>query len=146
MVGKAEHLSKGANPRFMVTNIPTTERAAKELYEQNDCGRGEMENRIKEQQLCLFADRMSCKTLRANQLRHWLTTLAYDLLNVLRERGLQRTRPRMFGTPLASCYQQFSGTKTIIFWHANCAGTLREFLSCPSDTASDDCGQGCQTI
>ena len=91
MVGKAEHLSKGANPRFMVTNIPTTERAAKELSEQNDCGRGEMENRIKEQQLCLFADRTSCKTLRANQLRHWLTTLAYVLLNVLRERGLQGT-------------------------------------------------------
>ena len=99
MVGKAEHLSKGANPRFMVTNIPTTERAAKELYEQNDCGRGEMENRIKEQQLCLFADRTSCKTLRANQLRHWLSTLAYVLLNVLRERGLQGTRPIMFGVP-----------------------------------------------
>jgi len=91
VVGKAEHLSKGANPRFMVTNIPTTERAAKELYEQNDCGRGEMENRIKEQQLCLFADRTSCKTLRANQLRHWLTTLALDIGLRLAERA-SRTR------------------------------------------------------
>lgn len=93
VVGKAEHLSKGANPRFIVTNIPVTERAARELYEQGYCGRGEMENRIKEQQLCLFADRTSCRTLRANQLRLWFSTLAYVLLNILRERGLK-------GTPL----------------------------------------------
>jgi len=92
VVGKAEHLSKGANPRFIVTNIATTERAGKELYEQDYCGRGEMENRIKEQQLCLFADRTSCHTLRANQLRLWFSTLAYVLLNVLRERGLQGTQ------------------------------------------------------
>ena len=57
VVGKAEHLSKGPNPRFIVTNIPATERASRALYEQDYCGRGEMENRIKEQQLCLFADR-----------------------------------------------------------------------------------------
>jgi len=93
VVGKAEHLSKGANPRFIVTNIPVTERTARELYEQDYCGRGEMENRIKEQQLCLFADRTSCRTLRANQLRLWFSTLAYVLLNILRERGLR-------GTPL----------------------------------------------
>lgn len=93
VVGKAEHLAKGPNPRFVVTNSPATERAAQELYEQDYCGRGEMENRIKEQQLCLFADRTSCRTLRANQLRLWFSTLAYVLLNVLRERGLK-------GTPL----------------------------------------------
>ena len=52
----------------------------------------------------------------------------------------------VFGTPLASQYQQFSGTKAIIFWHANYAATLWEILSCPCDTASDDCSQGCQTI
>jgi hypothetical protein len=92
VVGKAEHLSKGANPRFIVTNIPVAERAAKELYEQDYCARGEMENRIKEQQLCLFADRTSCRTLRANQLRLWFSTLAYVLLNVLRERGLKGTQ------------------------------------------------------
>ena len=92
VVGKAEHLSKGANPRFIVTNIPALERAAKELYERDYCARGEMENRIKEQQLCLFADRTSCRTLRANQLRLWFSTLAYALLNVLRERGLKGTQ------------------------------------------------------
>lgn len=92
VVGKAEHLSKGANPRFIVTNVPITERAAQPLYEQDYCGRGEMENRIKEQQLCLFADRTSCQTLRANQLRLWFSTLAYVILHVLRERGLKETR------------------------------------------------------
>ena len=92
VVGKAEHLSKGANPRFIVTNIPASERGAKELYEQDYCARGEMENRIKEQQLCLFADRTSCRTMRANQLRLWFSTLAYVMLNVLRERGLKGTQ------------------------------------------------------
>lgn len=92
VVGKAEHLSKGANPRFIVTNVPVSERAAQSLYEQDYCGRGEMENRIKEQQLCLFADRTSCQTLRANQLRLWFSTLAYVLLHVLRERGLKNTQ------------------------------------------------------
>lgn len=95
VVGKAEHLSKGANPRFIVTNIPASERFARPLYEQDYCARGEMENRIKEQQLCLFADRTSCRTLRANQLRLWFSTLAYVILNILRERGLK-------GTALAS--------------------------------------------
>lgn len=92
VVGKAEHLSKGANPRFIVSNIPSSERGAKELYEQVYCARGEMENRIKEQQLCLFADRTSCRSMRANQLRLWFSTLAYVLLNVLRERGLKGTQ------------------------------------------------------
>jgi hypothetical protein len=92
VIGKAEHLSKGANPRFIVTNIPATERVGRALYEQDYCGRGEMENRIKEQQLCLFADRTSCRTLRANQLRMWFSTLAYVVLNVLRERGLKGTQ------------------------------------------------------
>lgn len=95
VIGKAEHLSKGANPRFIVTNVPREERAGQELYEQDYCARGEMENRIKEQQLCLFADRTSCRTLRANQLRLWLSTLAYVLLHALREQGLK-------GTPLAN--------------------------------------------
>ncbi len=92
VVGKAEPLSKGPNPRFVTTNIPATERAARELYEQDDCGRGEMENRIQEQQLCLFADRTSCRTLRANPLRLWFSTLAYVVLHVLRERGWQGTQ------------------------------------------------------
>ncbi len=57
VVGKAEHLGKGANPRFVVTSIKAMEYDARELYERMYCARGEMENRIKEQQLMLFADR-----------------------------------------------------------------------------------------
>jgi hypothetical protein len=61
------------------------------LYEQLYCGRGDMENRIKEQQLCLFADRTSCQTMRANQLRLWLSSAAYVLVQALRQHGLRET-------------------------------------------------------
>jgi hypothetical protein len=91
VVGKAEHLSKGSNPRFIVTSLPTEERDARTLYEDVYCARGEMENRIKEQQMCLFADRTSCATMRANQLRLWLSSVAYTLLMALRQFGLQGT-------------------------------------------------------
>jgi len=91
VVGKAEHLSKGSNPRFVVTSLSAEERDAHALYEDVYCGRGEMENRIKEQQLCLFADRTSCATMRANQLRLWLSSVAYTLLAALRQFGLQGT-------------------------------------------------------
>lgn len=67
VIGKAEHLDKGANPRFVVTSLPQTEVDARTLYERLYCARGDMENRIKEQQLCLFADRTSTSTMRANQ-------------------------------------------------------------------------------
>jgi hypothetical protein len=91
VVGKAEHLAKGANPRFVVTSLTSEECDARALYEDRYCARGEMENRIKEQQLCLFADRTSCQTMRANQLRLWLSSVAYVLLEALRERGLAGT-------------------------------------------------------
>jgi hypothetical protein len=91
VVGKAEHLSKGANPRFVVTSLPAEKLDARALYEDVYCARGEMENRIKEQQLCLFADRTSCATMRANQLRLWLSSVAYTLLTALRQFGLQGT-------------------------------------------------------
>jgi len=91
VVGKAEHLAKGANPRFVVTSLSAEELDAKTLYEDLYCARGEMENRIKEQQLCLFADRTSCATMRANQLRLWLSSVAYTLLAALRQFGLQDT-------------------------------------------------------
>jgi hypothetical protein len=91
VVGKAEHLSKGSNPRFIVTSLPTEAMDARALYEDVYCARGEMENRIKEQQLCLFADRTSCATMRANQLRLWLSSVAYTLLAALREFGLHGT-------------------------------------------------------
>lgn len=91
VIAKAEHLAKGANPRFVVAHLPGCHFDARTVYEDKYCARGEMENRIKEQQLCLFADRTSCATLRANQLRLWFSTLAYLVLAVLREQGLKGT-------------------------------------------------------
>ena len=91
VIGKAEHLQKGSNPRFVVTSLSAEKFGARELYEREYCARGDMENRIKEQQLCLFADRTSCHTLRANQLRLAFSTVAYMLLRALREFGLKGT-------------------------------------------------------
>jgi hypothetical protein len=91
VIGKAEHLAKGANPRFVVTSLSTEAFDARTVYEQEYCARGNMENRIKEQQLCLFADRTSCRTMRANQLRLALSTVADVLLRALREFGLKGT-------------------------------------------------------
>jgi len=91
VIGKAEHLEKGANPRFVVTSLDPEEFRAVMVYECEYCGRGNMENRIKEQQLFLFADRTSCQTLRANQLRLTFSTVAYVLLRALREFGLKGT-------------------------------------------------------
>ena len=91
VVGKAEHLAKGSNPRFVVTSLSAERFAMRALYEDLYCGRGEMENRIKEQQMCLFADRTSCRTMRANQLRLWLSSVAYVLMQALRQHGLKDT-------------------------------------------------------
>ena len=92
VVGKAEWTREGANPRFVITNFTPEEHAAQALYEQVYCARGNMENRIKEQKLDLFADRTSTGTLRANQLRLWLATAAYLLVNQVRRVGLAGTR------------------------------------------------------
>jgi len=91
VVAKAEHLEKGANPRFVVTSLDLEQHPAKDLYEDDYCGRGEMENRIKEQQLHLFADRTSTKTMRANQIRLFFSSIAYTLLEALRRLGLAGT-------------------------------------------------------
>jgi Transposase DDE domain group 1 len=91
VVGKAEHLSGGPNPRFVVTSIAQEETDARALYEDVYCARGDMENRIKEQQLGLFADRTSTATMRANQIRLWLSSVAYVLLHALRRLALQGT-------------------------------------------------------
>jgi hypothetical protein len=91
VVAKAEHLAKGANPRFVVTSLLTEDRAAKPLYEEDYCGRGEAENRIKEQQLHLFADRTSAHSMRANQIRLFFSSIAYMLINSLRRLGLAGT-------------------------------------------------------
>jgi hypothetical protein len=90
VVAKAEHLQKGANPRFLVTSLPPQSWAARALYEQLYCARGEMENRIKEQ-LSLFSDRLSIETLRANQLRLYFSSLAYVLVHALRRLALAGT-------------------------------------------------------
>lgn len=91
VIGKAEHLAKGSNPRFVVTSLRANEFDAKSLYEDEYCARGDMENRIKEQQLCLFADRTSAATMRANELRLWFSSVAYTLMTALRRLGLDRT-------------------------------------------------------
>ena len=90
VVGKAEHLEKGANPRFVVTSLGREVWEARRLYEELYCARGEMENRIKEQ-LMLFADRTSTAFLRSNQIRLYFSSLAYLLLEALRRLGLKGT-------------------------------------------------------
>lgn len=92
VVAKAEWTQNEANPRFIVTSLGRAEAEAKHLYEKVYCARGEMENRIKEQQLDLFADRTSAKTMRANQLRLWFAAMAYVLICALRRIGLAHTR------------------------------------------------------
>lgn len=91
VVGKAEHLFDGANPRFVVTTIERSETGARALYEDLYCARGNMENRIKEQQMGLFSDRTSAQPLRANQLRLWFSSVAYVLMHELRRIGLKKT-------------------------------------------------------
>ena len=91
VIGKAEVLALGDNPRFIVTNLRVEQQAGQPLYEQVYCARGDMENRIKEQQLALFADRTSTATLRANQLRLYFSSIAYTLLLGLRRLGLAGT-------------------------------------------------------
>jgi Transposase DDE domain group 1 len=91
VVGKAEWTNGEANPRFVVTSLTRQECKAKHLYEQVYCARGDMENRIKECQLDLYADRTSAATMRANQLRLWFYSMAYVLLCALRRIGLHDT-------------------------------------------------------
>jgi hypothetical protein len=91
VVGKAEQLPGKANPRFVVTSLAEERYDARTLYRTIYCARGDMENRIKEQQLDLFADRTSTATLRANQLRLWLASMAYVLVAHLRRVGLVGT-------------------------------------------------------
>jgi hypothetical protein len=91
VVGKAERLGDKDNPRFVVTSLETESFPAPALYAEIYCARGDMENRIKEQQLDLFADRTSSHTMRANQLRLWLSSIAYVLITELRRIGLAGT-------------------------------------------------------
>ena len=89
VIAKAEHSSHGENPRFVVTNLPGEEQF---LYDQVYCRRGDMENRIKEQQLYLFANRASSHDFLANQFRLILSSAAYVLMETLRREGLKNTK------------------------------------------------------
>src|SRR4249920_914004 len=91
VVAKAEWTQGEANPRFVVTSLKRAEVGARQLYEDIYCARGDMENRIKECQLDLYADRTSAATMRANQLRLWFAAMAYVLLCALRRIGLADT-------------------------------------------------------
>jgi len=92
VVAKAEWTQGEANPRFVVTSLSRAEHEARHLYEKVYCARGEMENRIKECQLDLYADRTSARTMRANQLRLFFASMAYVLLCALRRIGLAHTQ------------------------------------------------------
>lgn len=91
VVAKAEALPLGDNPRFIVTSFTQEEFDARTLYEDIYCARGEMENKIKEQQLFLFADRTSTHWMRSNQIRLYLSSIAYVLMSALRRLGLAGT-------------------------------------------------------
>jgi hypothetical protein len=90
VIAKAEKIEGKENPRYVVTSLPASRYRPRALYEDLYCARGEMENRIKEQML-LFADRMSAETMRANQLRLYLSAAAYVLVETLRRIGLKGT-------------------------------------------------------
>jgi hypothetical protein len=92
VVAKAECLDQGDNPRFVVTSLGAEQMEARSLYEDFYCARGEMENRIKEQQLDLFADRTSTAFIRSNQIRLYFSSIAYCLMQALRELGLAGTK------------------------------------------------------
>lgn len=90
VVAKAEHIDGKSNPRFIVTSLLAEAWESKKLYEEFYCARGDMENRIKEQ-FVLFADRVSSSSMRANQLRIYLSVMAYTLMHGLRRLGLPAT-------------------------------------------------------
>ncbi len=93
VIAKGEYSGMGANPRFVVTSLPCrTIKDARHLYRKVYCARGDMENRIKEQQLYLFADRTSAHTMRANQVRLYMSSIAYVLLAAIRRLALKGTK------------------------------------------------------
>lgn len=92
VIAKAEWTGGEPNPRFIVTSLRPAEVTGQHLYERVYCARGDMENRIKEAQGDLFADRTSAATMRANQLRLWFASMAYVLVCALRRIGLAHTQ------------------------------------------------------
>jgi hypothetical protein len=92
VIAKAEWTSGKANPRFVVTSLKKRDASARFLYEKLYCARGDMENRIKECQIDMFADRTPASTMRTNQLRLWFASFAYVLMCALRRIGLAGTQ------------------------------------------------------
>ena len=92
VVAKGEPLSGGENPRFIVASIPVEQWAGREWYEQGDCARGEMENRLQEPQGNLLADRPSSHWMQANQLRLYFASFAYGMMDGFRRPGLGGTK------------------------------------------------------
>jgi hypothetical protein len=91
VVTKVSHDGQGSKIRHVVTSLPAAKISPSQLYTDKYCPRGEMENRIKEQQLDLFADRTSTQTFESNQLRLWLSSMAYVLMQAFRQHGLSKT-------------------------------------------------------
>ena len=91
VVTKVCHGSKGSKIRHVVTSLPASKIPPSLLYTNKYCPRGEIENRIKEQQLDLFADRTSTQTVDSNQLRLWLSSMAYVLVQAFRQNCLRKT-------------------------------------------------------
>ena len=92
VVAKAEYLAKGENPRFVVTSLTARQAAAQQLYETIYCARGEMENRIQEQQMGVFAGRTSTAWFRSNQIRLYFSSFGYCVMEALRRLGLAGTK------------------------------------------------------
>ena len=94
VVSKVEYSDEGVNTRFVVTSLPTNKVAPGQLYTKKYCPRGQMENCFKEQKLEMKSDRTSTHTFAGNQLRLWFSSIAYILINALREKGLAKTELR----------------------------------------------------
>lgn len=125
VVGKAEYLSKGTNHRFVVTNLLKKYKEAGDLYENTYCPRGDMENRIKEHQVQLFSTRTSTHRMESNQLRLWWSSMAYTLMNLLREYGLKNTQ-------LSSAYVSTIRDKILKIGARVKVSTRRVKISCSS--------------
>jgi Transposase DDE domain group 1 len=120
VIGKAEWTGGAANPRFVVTSLSRAVHEGRHLYEKVYCARGEMENRIKECQLDLFADRTSAQTMRANQLRLWFAAMAYVLVCALRRIALRHTQ---FAE--ATCAQSASSCSRSARWCGSASAVSR---------------------
>jgi len=111
VIAKAEWAKGEANPRFIVTSLTVADGDCRRLYEEIYCARGEMENRIKECQMDLFADRTSTGTMTANQLRLWFASMAYVLVDSLRRIALQASVRRIKLAMASGCpYQEAFAT------------------------------------